>query len=147
MYSYRRNIDIDTGYIMDSKKAFEITEKKGTDIYIGVPDSLLQGFIERINKSAAKHMIAVNEAHAVAIAFGLILGGRKPCVYLQNSGLGNIINPLTSLCLPSNICPFLVIGHRHTLPQHKIMGEADEKILKLIGYRNYVIVTGDNNVK
>ena len=69
-----------------------------------------------------------------------------PCVYLQNSGLGNIINPLTSLCIPYDIHPLLVIGHRHTLPQHKVMGEADDDLLKLIGYTNYIIVRGDNNV-
>ena len=45
------------------------------------------------------------------------------------------------------INPLLVIGHRHTLPQHKIMGEVDESLLKLIGYSNYVIVKGENNVK
>lgn len=122
---------------MNTKEAFHITKKKDIDVYIGVPDSLLKGFISRID---VEHIIATNEAHAIGIAFGFILGGRKPCVYLQNSGLGNIINPLTSLCLPSNIHPFLVIGHRHTLAQHKIMGEVDDKILKLIGYENYIIV-------
>jgi hypothetical protein len=38
-----------------------------------------------------------------------------------------------------------VIGHRHTLPQHKVMGEVDEKMLDLIGYTNYTIVRGENN--
>jgi len=76
-----------------------------------------------------------------------MLAGKKPCVYLQNSGLGNIINPLTSLCMPSNVCPLLVIGHRHTLPQHKIMGETDESILRLIGYDNFILIRGNNNVK
>ena len=76
-----------------------------------------------------------------------MLAGKSACVYLQNSGLGNIINPLTSLCLPSKIFPLLVIGHRHTLPQHRIMGEIDEQLLALIGYENYVLVRGDNNVK
>ena len=66
---------------------------------------------------------------------------------MQNSGLGNIINPITSLCMPFGIEPLLVIGHRHTLSQHKIMGEIDEDMMKLIGYRNYIIVTGENNVK
>jgi hypothetical protein len=43
--------------------------------------------------------------------------------------------------------PLLVVGHRHTLPQHKIMGEVDNDMLKLIGYENYILVTGDNNAK
>jgi hypothetical protein len=49
--------------------------------------------------------------------------------------------------MPFNITPLLVIGHRHTLEQHKVMGETDEKILQTIGYTNYIIVRGDNNVK
>ena len=91
--------------------------------------------------------IATNEGQSIGIAFGAELAGKKSCVYLQNSGLGNIINPLTSLCIPFNITPLLVIGHRHTLEQHKVMGETDEKILQTIGYTNYIIVRGDNNVK
>lgn len=128
------------------KSIFETVDSK-TDLYVGVPDSLLKDFIKQIDDNNRQHIIAVNEAHAVAIAFGAMLAGKTPCVYLQNSGLGNIINPLTSLCIPSNICPLLVIGHRHTLPQHKIMGNIDEKLLNLIGYKNYILVTGDNNVK
>ena len=96
---------------------------KNTDLYIGVPDSLLKTFINNIDKSDKKHIICTNEAHCIGIAVGAIMAGKKPCVYLQNSGLGNIINPITSLCMPAKIEPLLVIGHRHTLPQHKIMGE------------------------
>jgi len=121
--------------------------KDEVDIFIGVPDSLLKEFIKDIENSNMRHIVATNEAHAVAIAFGAILSGANPCVYLQNSGLGNIINPLTSLCIPADITPLLVIGHRHTLPQHKIMGEVDDQMLKLIGYDNYILVTGDNNAK
>ena len=54
---------------------------------------------------------------------------------------------MTSLCAPLGVDTLLIIGHRHTLPQHKIMGEIDEKIIKLIGYKNYKIIYGDNNVK
>jgi hypothetical protein len=49
--------------------------------------------------------------------------------------------------MPFEIKPLLVIGHRHTLEQHKVMGETDEKILQTIGYQNYIIVKGENNVK
>lgn len=133
--------------MVNINEVFEITKNHKVDVYIGVPDSLLKNFISKINKSKIKHIVATNEAHAIGIAFGLILGGRTPCVYLQNSGLGNIINPLTSLCIPSKVYPFLVIGHRHTLSQHKVMGEIDLKLMKLLNYNNYVIVTGDNNVK
>ena len=119
----------------------------GYNFFTGVPDSGLKSFINDIIKSDYKHIIATNEGQAIGIAVGAELVGKKSCVYLQNSGLGNTINPLTSLCIPHNIKPLLVIGHRHTLPQHKIMGEVDVELLKLIGYFNYAIVKGDNNVE
>jgi phosphonopyruvate decarboxylase len=119
----------------------------GYNFFTGVPDSGLKYFINDIIESDVKHIVATNEGQAIGIAVGAELVGKKSCVYLQNSGLGNIINPLTSLCMPHDICPLLVIGHRHTLPQHKIMGEVDDDLLKLIGYANYIIVQGDNNVK
>ncbi len=39
----------------------------------------------------------------------------------------------------------LVVGHRHTLPQHKVMGEVDERLLELLGWDDYVLVEGENN--
>ena len=118
------------------------------DIITGVPDSLLKNVISKINTfSETIHVPSVNEAHAVAIAFGAMLAGKRAAVYLQNSGLGNIINPITSLCIPSRLTPDLFIGHRHTLEQHKIMGEIDKKILMLLKYENAYLVHGDNNVK
>ena len=132
---------------LTSDDAFDMVIKRGHDFFVGVPDSLLKDFLKKVDKSGLEHVVATNEAHAVGIAFGAILGGRKPAVYLQNSGLGNIINPLTSLCIPANIRPLLIVGHRHTLPQHKVMGEVDRKMLQLIGYDDAFFVSGDNNVK
>tara|TARA_R100001126_G_C4770879_1_gene122358 strand:+ start:209 stop:604 length:396 start_codon:yes stop_codon:yes gene_type:complete len=120
---------------------------QGYNFFTGVPDSALKVFQNDIINSNFPNIIATHESQAVAIAFGAQLVGKKPCVYLQNSGLGNLINPLTSLCMPFDVNPLLVIGHRHTLPQHKIMGETDEQILKVIGYKNYIIVHGANNAK
>ena len=120
---------------------------KGYNFFTGVPDSALKPFQNAILESNFEHVIATNEGQAVGIAFGAEITGKKTCVYLQNSGLGNIINPLTSLCIPFKVEPLLIIGHRHTLEQHKVMGESDEKILKAIGYTNYIIIRGENNVK
>ena len=119
----------------------------GYNFFTGVPDSGLKLFIKEIQRSEFEHIPATNEGQAVGIAVGAELAGMKSCVYLQNSGLGNWINALTSLCIPHNIHPLLVIGHRHTLPQHSVMGRVDKKMLDLIGYSNYIIVNGDNNVK
>ena len=112
----------------------------GYDFFTGVPDSRLKSFIIEIERSGFEHIPALNEGQAIGIAVGAELVGMRSCVYLQNSGLGNCINALTSLCIPHDIHPFLVIGHRHTLPQHEVMGRVDKEMLDLIGYSNYIIV-------
>ena len=126
---------------------FEKLMSDGYNFFTGVPDSGLKPFINDIISSDLEHIIATNEGQAVGIAVGAELAGKKSCVYLQNSGLGNIINPITSLCIPHNVNPLLIVGHRHTLPQHKVMGETDEKILDLINYSPYILIKGSNNVK
>ena len=112
-------------------KLYKNLISEGYTFFTGVPDSGLKPFQDAIINSSKdiQHVIAANEGQAVGIAVGAELAGIKSCVYLQNS----------------DIMPLLVIGHRHTLPQHKVMGETDEEMLKLIGYKNYIIVRGDNN--
>lgn len=121
-------------------------QEEGYDFFTGVPDSGLKAFIaDAYELPREQHVPATWEAEAVAIAAGAWLAGRRPCVYLQNAGLGHTINPLTSLCIPGGIEPLLVVGHRHTLPQHRVMGEVDEQMLKLISWENCVVVSGENN--
>ena len=120
-------------------------KEQGYTFFTGVPDSLLSPLIKDIQKSGESHIIAPNEGLALGLAVGAELAGKKSCVYLQNSGLGNLINPLTSLCIPFDIQPLLVIGHRHTLEQHRVMGETDREILEILGYKNFIIIEGSNN--
>jgi len=120
-------------------------KEQGYTFFTGVPDSLLSPLIKDIQKSGETHIIAPNEGLALGLAVGAELAGKKSCVYLQNSGLGNLINPLTSLCIPFDIQPLLVIGHRHTLEQHRVMGETDREILEILGYKNFIIIEGSNN--
>ena len=134
----------------NTEELFGIETVNSCQFFTGVPDSLLSEFIKSLDSlDDVLHVPAVNEAHAVSIAFGAMLAGKDACVYLQNSGLGNIINPLTSLCIPSKVFPFLIIGHRHTLSQHKIMGEIDADLMDLLSYPKdrYAIVSGSNNEK
>ena len=135
------------GKFLGTEELYEHVVSTGCNFFTGVPDSLLKKFQNSVMNSGHDNIIAAHESHAVAIAFGAELAGMKSCVYIQNSGVGNLINPLTSLCIPSNVRPLIVIGHRHSLPQHKIMGETDIHLLELIGYDNYIIAKGDNNVK
>jgi phosphonopyruvate decarboxylase len=120
----------------------------GFDFFTGVPDSGLKRFIADVGElSDEQHVPATWEGEAVAIAAGAYLAGRKPCVYLQNAGLGHAVNPLASLCIPYGIDVMLVLGHRHTLPQHRVMGEVDERLLELLGWDNAIVVHGENNEK
>ena len=119
---------------------------QGYDFFSGVPDSGLKTFIADVSGlPEGRHIPATVESEAVGLAAGAYLAGRRPCVYLQNAGLGHIINPLASLCIPYEIEVLLVIGHRHTLPQHRVMGDVDQKLLELIGWERYLIVEGKNN--
>lgn len=85
---------------VDPKQFAADLAEAGVDFYAGVPDSLLKDFCAYVADRARPggHVIAVNEGSALAIATGYHLGtGRCPLVYLQNSGLGNLVNPLLSL--------------------------------------------------
>lgn len=119
---------------------------EGFDFFAGVPDSGLAAFIRDIEALPREmHVTATWEAEAVGLAAGAYLAGKKPCVYMQNAGLGHAVNPLASLCVPYGIPVRLVIGHRHSLPQHKVMGEIDEKLLELLGWEDAIVVHGANN--
>jgi phosphonopyruvate decarboxylase len=123
-----------------------LLREEGCDFFTGVPDSGLKRFLADVwELPRDQHVPATWEAEAVAIAAGAYLRGARPCVYLQNAGLGHVINPLTSLCIPYGIGMTLVVGHRHTLPQHRVMGEIDDRLLELVGWDDCVLVEGANN--
>ena len=120
------------------------------EFFTGVPDSLLQPLNDWIydTKGVGKsHIVAANEGNAVAIAAGYHLAtGKIPLVYLQNSGLGNIINPVTSLTDPKvyGIPLLFVVGWRgepdvKDEPQHIFQGEITLSMLDNIGISYYII--------
>lgn len=119
---------------------------EGFDFFAGVPDSGLAAFIRDIEALPREMRVTATwEAEAVGLAAGAYLAGRKPCVYMQNAGLGHAVNPLASLCVPYGIPVRLVIGHRHSLPQHQVMGDIDERLLELLGWEDAIVVHGPNN--
>lgn len=86
--------------MIDPKTLVTHFSELGMDTYFGVPDSLLKDFCAYISDHAdtGKHVITANEGNAVAMAAGYHMAtGKRAIVYLQNSGLGNIINPITSI--------------------------------------------------
>ena len=81
-------------------KFYKTIEKNNIDFFTGVPDSLLKQFCLCIDDNIIneRHIIAANEGNAIALAAGYHLATNKiPLVYMQNSGLGNAVNPLLSL--------------------------------------------------
>jgi phosphonopyruvate decarboxylase len=110
----------------------------GFSFFTGVPCSYLSPLINRvISRRDTKYVGATSEGEAVAIAAGAWLGGRQTVVMCQNSGLGNAINPLTSLNHPFRIPTLLVTTWRgrpgeEDEPQHVLMGRITEDLLKLI---------------
>ncbi|HMV57252.1 MAG TPA: phosphonopyruvate decarboxylase, partial [Nitrospira sp.] len=118
--------------MIDPRKFVECLQSNSVEFFTGVPDSLLKEFCAYLEQvpQPGRHIISANEGGAVALALGYHLAtGKVPLVYLQNSGLGNIINPLLSLADAEvySIPLLLVIGWRgetgvHDEPQHKKQG-------------------------
>lgn len=124
----------------------------GIDFFAGVPDSLLKNICAYIadNMDAMHNIITANEGAAVGLAAGHYLATNQPgVVYMQNSGEGNIINPLASLTDKEvyNIPVLLLIGWRgrpgvHDEPQHIKQGKVTTGLLNTMGI-NYDILSSD----
>ena len=123
-------------------------KKNKVDFFTGVPDSVLKNLsIHLENFSNKKHIIAANEGAAVSIGIGYYLSKKKiPCVYLQNSGLGNAINPLISIAHKEvySIPMLLFIGWRGSPnqpdePQHKAKGKITKNLLQLLKIKYCVL--------
>ncbi|MFP4197910.1 MAG: phosphonopyruvate decarboxylase [Methanomassiliicoccales archaeon] len=114
----------------------------GIDFFTGVPDSLLKDLCAYITDNAApgRHVIAANEGNAIAMGTGWYLGtGRPALVYMQNSGIGNAVNPLTSLADREvyGIPMLLLIGWRgepgrRDEPQHMKKGRITPDVLEAL---------------
>ncbi|MBR45406.1 MAG: phosphonopyruvate decarboxylase [Rhodospirillaceae bacterium] len=110
----------------------------GYDFYSGVPCSFLTPLINRVISDPQLHYVgAASEGEAVAIAAGAWLAGRKTVVMCQNSGLGNTVNPLTSLNWPFCIPSLLIVTWRgqpglKDEPQHELMGQVTGRLLDTI---------------
>ena len=128
--------------------------ENGVDFFAGVPDSLLKNMCAYITDRCdfAHNVIAANEGAAVGLAAGHYLAtGKAGCVYMQNSGEGNIINPLASLTDREvyNIPVLLLIGWRgrpgvHDEPQHVKQGKVTTGLLNVMGV-NYEVLSKEED--
>ncbi|MDR3078191.1 MAG: phosphonopyruvate decarboxylase [Planctomycetota bacterium] len=114
-------------------------ERRGIDFHVGVPDTVIENFCNHVflHPPGGGHVLAANEGGAVGLAAGHWLAtGNVPLVYMQNSGLGNAVNPLLSLADPEvfAIPMLLLIGWRgqpgvHDEPQHMKQGRVTRSLL------------------
>ena len=137
------------------KNLLKVLEKNQINFFTGVPDSILKSLSSYLEKySIKKHVIATNEGAAVSVGIGYNLSTKKiPCIYLQNSGLSNAINPLISIASKDvySIPLFLIIGWRGSPkkpdePQHKAKGKITLNLLKLLKI-NYCILRQEKDLK
>lgn len=132
-------------------KVQKLVEIIGSDFYTGVPDSQLKALCNYLMATYGidpmHHVIAANEGNCTALAAGYHLAtGKVPVVYMQNSGEGNIINPVASLLNDKvyAIPVVFVVGWRgepgvHDEPQHIYQGEITVKLLEDMGIKSFVI--------
>ena len=126
--------------MIQPKELIDLLKRNKINFFTGVPDSVLKNLSPYFEKNKKKHISAVNEGNAIAIASGYHMATKKiPCVYFQNSGLGNAVNPLASIVHSKvySIPMLLIIGWRGSPnlkdePQHKVKGKITKDILKLL---------------
>jgi len=125
----------------------------GYDFYTGVPCSFLTPIINRvISDTGLDYVAAASEGEAVAVAAGAWLAGRGTVVMCQNSGLGNAVNPLTSLNYPFRIPTLLIVTWRggpgiEDEPQHQLMGPITPALLDVIKVPHRMFPTSDNEIQ
>lgn len=139
--------------MLDQKLVFETLSQHGVTFFTGVPDSYLNGFCNyALANMPERNIIAANEGNAVGIACGHYFATEEiPLVYMQNSGMGNVINPLASLADKDvyAVPMLLLIGWRGegntepNHPQHKLQGEITPKLLDVM-HIPYSILTDDD---
>jgi len=109
---------------------------KKYDFVVGVPCSGIKNRIKEIKE----YIPCTREDEALAMAVGAFLTGKKPLVFLQNSGLGNVVDAITSLLKPYGIEIDLLISLRRKPRHHAFMGKITIPLLKLLEYKSYEVV-------
>ncbi len=135
--------------MLDCDEFYQLLQKNDIDFFAGVPDSLLKYFCACIFDYSAenKNIIAANEGNAIALSAGYHLAtGRTGLVYMQNSGQGNAVNPLTSLVDEDvySIPMLLLIGWRgepgvKDEPQHVKQGKITISLLEILGIPHAIL--------
>tara|TARA_B100000963_G_scaffold144100_1_gene125553 strand:- start:7432 stop:8529 length:1098 start_codon:yes stop_codon:yes gene_type:complete len=138
--------------MIEAINLINMLKKNNVNFFTGVPDSVLKEFSSKL-KNDKNHIIATNEGAAVSIGIGHYLSTQKiPCVYMQNSGLSNAMNPITSIAHKKvySVPIILIIGWRGSPklqdePQHNVKGRITERILKILKIK-YTILRSNKDI-
>ena len=140
--------------MLNQERVFEELAKHGVTFFTGVPDSYLNGFCNyALNNCGSRNIIAANEGNAVGIASGHYFASKETSlIYMQNSGLGNTVNPLASLVDKDvyAVPMLLLVGWRGqgntepNHPQHKLQGEITPELLEIM-HIPYTILEDDDD--
>jgi phosphonopyruvate decarboxylase len=135
---------------MDAQTFWNGLKERGLNFFAGVPDSTFQNaYNVMVNDPEIRYVPAVREDVALGVASAAYFAGRLGGVVMQNSGVGNIVNPLTSFSLMYKIPVLLIIGWRgyggppNDAPEHWIMGVKTPEIFDLLEVP-YEILEPDN---
>ena len=129
------------GKVVTGKEFADRLETLGYDFFTGVPCSLIEGVLRVLEAHPrVPYLPAVREDVAIGLAAGAWLGGRRPAVLMQNSGLGTGLNALASLALLYRLPSLLVVtwrGHQGAdAPEHLLTGAITPRLLDLLGIRH-----------
>ena len=135
--------------MIDTNEFFDYLKENKLDFFVGVPDSLLKNLCARITENCDKkhNIITANEGNAIGIACGYHLAtGKYGVVYMQNSGIGNAVNPLVSLADEEvyRIPLLMIVGWRGEPdtadePQHKKQGKITLELFKTLGIETVIL--------
>ncbi len=130
--------------IYNASSFIYLLKQQGINFFSGVPCSILTGIIrELIDDDSVTYVSSTREDEAVGIASGAYMAGKSPVVLMQNSGLGNSLNVLTSLSLIYKIPCLMLVSWRgykgKDAPEHLIAGDISEKILRVAGIPFFVL--------
>lgn len=139
--------------MLDQDRVFKTLTDNGVTFFTGVPDSHLNGFCNyAVENCKDRNIIAANEGNAVGIAAGHYFATKEiPLVYMQNSGMGNTVNPLASLADKDvyAVPMLLLIGWRGqgdtepNHPQHKLQGKITPELLDVLNIPHSILTDDD----
>jgi sulfopyruvate decarboxylase subunit alpha len=130
---------------MDHEEFCNLLKSNGFNFYTGIPCSILGNIINHLSKSKEfTYVPATREDEAFGIAVGAYMGGKKPVVLMQNSGLGVSINALTSLVLLYKFPILLIVSWRgykgKDAPEHILMGKYMLSFLRIMSIPTKILV-------